>query len=61
MERVVRELKNAHACYPGSMDCEADQVWLASLVHHLNGRVLDADAHRRLSHDNPSVGCPGNC
>jgi len=29
---------------------------LASLIHHLNARVLDPDEHRRISHDNPSLG-----
>ena len=55
MERVVQELKKAHSCYPGSLDTESDQVWLASLIHHLNARVLDPDEHRRISHDNPSL------
>ena len=56
MERVVRELKKTHNFYPGSLDTEYDQVWLASLIHHLNARVLDPDEHRRISHDNPSLG-----
>ena len=56
MERVVRELKKTHACYPGSLDTEYDQIWIASIIHHLNARVLDADAHQRISHDNPFFG-----
>jgi len=56
MERVVRELKKAHDSYPGSLDQEADQVWIASLLHQLNARVLDPDEHRRISHDNQSFG-----
>lgn len=56
MERVVGELKKAHDSYPGSLDQEADQVWIASLLHQLNARVLDADEHRRISHDNQSFG-----
>ena len=58
MERVVLELKKTHDFYPGSLDSEADQVWIASIIHHLNARVLDSDEYRRASHDNPSLGKP---